>query len=71
MKQNNKPDVIVNYINPGLCHSELARDGALAIHIMKFFLARTTEVGSRTLVNAVESGTESHGQYLNCSQVGT
>lgn len=65
--QNNKPDVIINYVNPALCHSELARDGPWMLTIMKFFLARTTEVGSRTLVNAVESGKESHGQYMsNC-----
>ncbi len=69
-KQNNKPDVIINYTNPGLCHSELARDGPLILHIVKFFLARTTEVGSRTLVNAVETGPESHGQYMSCSRVG-
>ena len=35
--------------------------------IMKFFLARTTEFGSRTLVHAASSGVGSHGQYLlNC-----
>lgn len=34
---------------------------------MKFFLARSTEHGSRSLVNAVEGGEETHGQYLeNC-----
>jgi len=36
--------------------------------ILKFIMgARTTEVGSRTLVHATHAGPESHGQYLtNC-----
>lgn len=33
--------------------------------IMKFVLhARSTEVGSRTLVHATDAGPESHGKYL-------
>ena len=67
--QNDKPDVIINYVDPGLCHTEITRDGPLILHIVKFFFARTSEVGSRTLVNAVESGTESHGQYMSNSLV--
>lgn len=38
--------------------------------IMKFFLARTTEKGSRTLVAAVVAGEESHGMYIgDCTVV--
>ncbi|KAG4440825.1 hypothetical protein IFR05_003697 [Cadophora sp. M221] len=62
-----KPEypVTINLVNPGLCESELAREGNLRVGIMKFFLARTTEVGSRTLVNGAGAGRESHGIYLS------
>ena len=56
--------VILNMLNPGLCHSELSRNAGLSLTIMKFFLARTTEVGSRTLVAAAVAGSGSHGKYM-------
>lgn len=69
-KQSRKPEVIINYLNPGLCHSELARDSGWGLAIMKALLARSTEVGSRTLVHAgTEAGTESHGHYLSSSRI--
>ncbi|KAK4690832.1 hypothetical protein P7C71_g6046, partial [Lecanoromycetidae sp. Uapishka_2] len=68
-KQNNKPEVIINFLNPGLCQSSLARDAPIRVHILKFLLARTTEHGSRTLVHAASAGSESHGQYLSNCQV--
>ncbi|CAI6332124.1 unnamed protein product [Periconia digitata] len=55
--------VTVNCCSPGLCHSEFARDGGIAFAIFKFFLARSTEYGSRALVHAGLSGPESHGHY--------
>jgi len=63
--------VILNCLNPGLCHSSLSREAkglmAVMFTVMKFLLARTTEVGSRTLVASAEAGKESHGQYMsNC-----
>jgi NAD(P)-dependent dehydrogenase (short-subunit alcohol dehydrogenase family) len=61
--------VILNMLNPGLCHSELARDGGLFLAFMKFLLARTTEVGSRTLVAAAVAGSESHGKYMTDAQI--
>lgn len=57
--------VVLNMLNPGLCHSELARDSGLSLHVMKFFLARSTEVGSRTLVAAAMAGKASHGKYMS------
>lgn len=66
---NSKPDVIINYLNPGLCHSELAKDGGWGIYLMKLLLARSTEYGSRTLVQAAEAGKESHGQYMSDCRV--
>lgn len=57
--------VTVNCVNPGLCQSELSREGGWSFIVMKFFLARTTELGSRTLVHAASSGAETHGHYLS------
>ena len=66
----NEP-VILNAVNPGLCHSSLSREvkgiRRLIFETMKFLLARTTEVGSRTLVTAAGAGAESYGRYMsNC-----
>lgn len=57
--------VVLNMLNPGLCHSELARDAGFGLTVLKFFLARTTEVGSRTLVAAAVAGKASHGKYMS------
>lgn len=60
-----KGGVTLNMLNPGLCHSELSRESGLGLAVMKFFLARSTEVGSRTLVAAGLAGEESHGKYMS------
>lgn len=36
----------------------------MAFEVIKFLIARTTEVGSRTLVAGAEVGEESHGEYM-------
>lgn len=69
MKKSEKPAVVLNFVNPGLCHSELGREAGLGLKILKMLLARTTEAGSRTLVAAADAGTESHGQYLSSCRV--
>ncbi|KAL1855157.1 hypothetical protein Plec18167_002144 [Paecilomyces lecythidis] len=62
--------VTINMVNPGFCHSELVREGSsFLLSTMKYVLARTTEVGSRTLVHGVSAGPETHGQYLNKCKV--
>ena len=62
--------VILNCLNPGLCHSELSREmDNVAISIFKFLFARTTEMGSRTLLAASEAGQESHGKYMSDGKV--
>lgn len=61
--------VILNMLTPGLCHSELSREGGLFLTILKFFLARKTEVGSRTLVAAAVAGPESHGKYMTDAKI--
>ncbi|KAF2669534.1 NAD(P)-binding protein [Microthyrium microscopicum] len=60
--------VITNFLTPGLCKSELMREAGLKGTIVKTaFGARTTEVGSRTLVHATQAGQDSHGRFLmNC-----
>lgn len=57
--------VTINCVNPGLCHSELSRESGWVLAIMKFLLARSTELGSRNLVHAASLGPESHGQYVS------
>lgn len=62
-------NVILNYLNPGLCHSELGRDAGWGLYFVKLLLARSTEVGSRTLVAATVAGEESHGKYMHDGKV--
>jgi NAD(P)-dependent dehydrogenase (short-subunit alcohol dehydrogenase family) len=61
--------VILNMLNTGLCHSELARDGGRRMAIMKTLLVRATEEGSRTLGAAAVAGPESHGRYKTDAKV--
>lgn len=70
--KNAKPQdgvVIVNYLNPGLCKTELSRNAtggmALQLTVMKALLGRTAEVGAITLVNAAAAGEESQGKYMS------
>lgn len=66
-----KPEVVVNCLNPGFCHSELMREQMNIFNrILKAILCRTTEVGSRTLVHAgLVTGDESMGKYLSSCRV--
>ncbi|KAJ5473792.1 hypothetical protein N7475_003358 [Penicillium sp. IBT 31633x] len=57
-------EVIVNMVNPGLCHSQLGREAGISLKLLKLAIARTTEVGSRTLVAGATAGLESHGAYM-------
>lgn len=66
-RPNNR--VIVNYTNPGLCHSELAREGNFAVSTMKTLIGRTTEVGSRTIMAGICGGEETDGKYLSVGLV--
>jgi NAD(P)-dependent dehydrogenase (short-subunit alcohol dehydrogenase family) len=61
--------VTINYVNPGLCHSELGRDMGLMFTLFKLVVARSTELGSRTLVDAAMKGPESHGMYCSDCRV--
>ncbi|KIK33978.1 hypothetical protein CY34DRAFT_98729 [Suillus luteus UH-Slu-Lm8-n1] len=69
--------VAVSAVNPGSCHSRLTRDVEsnplfkYAVRIYKGLFARTTEMGSRTIVHAaiVPGERERHGQYLSSCEV--
>lgn len=61
--------VIVNSLNPGLCFTELGRESGWGVYILQIIFARSTEKGSRVLVDAASKGEESHGQYLDSCKV--
>ncbi|KAG1827359.1 uncharacterized protein BJ212DRAFT_1311752 [Suillus subaureus] len=69
--------VAVSAVNPGSCHSRLTREiesnplFKSAVRIYKGLVARTTEMGSRTLIHAaIEPGErERHGHYLSSCEV--
>ncbi|KAF2477174.1 retinol dehydrogenase 12, partial [Lindgomyces ingoldianus] len=64
-------DVIINFMTPGACKSDLFRDDLswvffMVQRIMMAIFARTTEVGGRTLTDAVrpDLSNEAHGAFL-------
>ena len=61
--------IILNILEPGLCHSTLSKDGGLMLQIVEFFLTRKTEVGSRTLFHAAPARPESHKKYLSDTRI--
>lgn len=67
-KDSKEPLVIFNTPNPSFCKSELRRDlNSPAFKMYQNLLARSSEEGSRTLVDGLVAGPDSHGQYLtNC-----
>lgn len=66
--------LVVNHVNPGWVSTSVMREWS-GVKLAMFKLAckiaaRTTEEGSRTLVNAAEGGEETHGEYLDDCQIG-
>jgi hypothetical protein len=66
-----RSNVIINYLTPGACKTDIFRDDGGWIQkaimgVMIAIIARTTEAGSRTLVHAVkpEIGEDTHGAFL-------
>lgn len=64
-------DVIINYLTPGACDTDLSRDPLSWLvkgikNILVSLVARSSEAGSRTLVDAArpEIGKETHGAFL-------
>lgn len=67
-------NVVVSVANPGLAHSEVARNvGYIHGKVIQFvfwLVARTAEHASRTIVLAAEGGQETHGEYLDDGRIG-
>jgi len=65
--------VIVNTINPSLCKTTLFRYAPsilmFIVSIFLFFLGRTAEMGSRTLMAAAFGGEDTHGKYLDSCEI--
>ncbi|KAI9677126.1 MAG: putative secondary metabolism biosynthetic enzyme [Bathelium mastoideum] len=61
--------VIVNMVAPGLCRTGLGREARTFTKIMhesvRLMMARTAEVGSRTILHGLIAGEESHGKLLS------
>ncbi len=61
-------NVVVNFVNPGYCWSNLDRNGPFIFRLGMWFgrllFARSTEKGSRTLLHASVAGRESHVRYV-------
>ncbi|KAH8203183.1 hypothetical protein TruAng_002704 [Truncatella angustata] len=61
--------VIVNMVAPGLCTTGLGRESKTLTKIMlatlRTMMARTAEVGSRTILHGLVAGEESHGKLLS------
>ncbi len=64
-------NVIINYLTPGACHSDIFRDPVSLIQTQMMgaalaLIARSTEVGSRALVDAVKPDIDvaTHGAFL-------
>jgi NAD(P)-dependent dehydrogenase (short-subunit alcohol dehydrogenase family) len=60
-----------NIVSVSFCHSDLTREvdassavASALLGVFKKLFARSTEVGSRTLVYGASVGPESHGQYV-------
>jgi hypothetical protein len=69
---SSSPPVIIDLVNPGMSHSAFGRDGSLPLRIitgiMRRIFARSTEVGSRTLVHGACAPAASHGEYMSDGQ---
>jgi len=68
-----KSGVVINIVSPGLCYSDLDRNASfipkLAMATMRKLLARTSEEGSRNLLQAVFAGPDSHGKFSSECQI--
>ncbi|EXJ84857.1 hypothetical protein A1O3_05532 [Capronia epimyces CBS 606.96] len=70
--QSSTPPVIIDLVNPGMSYSSFARDASLPVRIVDrivhWIAARSTEVGSRTLVHGASAQPDSHGEYMSDGQ---
>lgn len=63
--------VCITVMNPGYCHSNLKPPADFATRMAERILARSTEEGARTLVDAValDNASGRHGKYIDDCQV--
>ncbi|KAK0652272.1 hypothetical protein B0T16DRAFT_435099 [Cercophora newfieldiana] len=66
--------VFMNMANPGFCKPTTLFKTfppwlQVSIDIFAFFFARSAQVGARTLLHAVDGGSESYGEYLESGEV--
>lgn len=65
--------VTINMVNPGLCRTELMRDIPVLLQIVGWvfmrILARSGEVGSRTLVLAASAPASTHGKFMSNGEI--
>jgi len=61
--------VVINTVDPGLYHSELARELGFSITMQKFLLPRSAEDGSRNYLIAASLGNEGNGQYISYGHI--
>ena len=69
-----QPDVLVTTVCPGACKSNLARGYSslahrIGIQILWFFLFRSPESGSRSLVSGVTLGEKAHGRFWQHDEI--
>jgi hypothetical protein len=64
---------VVNVVNPGMCNTSLSRNARLEFCIVLktayLLLARTAEMGSRTILYAIIVGEESHRCYTSACKI--
>lgn len=68
-----RTNVTITMVAPGLCSTGLGRDARTLTKIlhetMRALVARTSEVGSRTILHGLVVGEEGHGKWLSGCQV--
>ncbi|KAH6884903.1 hypothetical protein B0T10DRAFT_409597 [Thelonectria olida] len=67
-------EVVVNYLCPGACRSDLARDWQslpqrILLSLIQITICKTTEEGARTLVYASGLGEGSHGLWIHNDRI--
>lgn len=77
VEDKDRPQVVLNIVEPGYCQSQLMREKALPWYFEILMtvglatVARTSEQGSRTYIFAATAGWESHGMYLEDCRLST
>ena len=66
-EERRSASVIVNFVNPGWCKTDLFRtnDGGIGGRVGLHLIGRTAEEGSRTIVYGIVANKDTHGKYLS------